>query len=219
MTVYENLHRWWENYLVRYLMPSIAGAAIVAWLTSIAGDDLKALLLIELGNGGLQSPTLLMVFLYGNLFCYIASHPILGFHVTRVIDFQKDLKSNILLNGYSYTIVFGLFAFMVSVFVETPWALKVLPFACVTVFSSLQIARVVWCLSQVKLDGLSGKVSKIYGYTYSLAKRRGVVEEVTVTKQTTKDQQDEETGTNSMRKVNGKKRPSGGKSLLTPIAT
>jgi len=22
-------YRWWENYLVRYLMPSIAGAAIV----------------------------------------------------------------------------------------------------------------------------------------------------------------------------------------------
>ena len=97
--------RWWENYLVRYLMPSIAGVAIVAWLTSIAGHELKALLLIELGDGGLQSPTLLTIFLYGNLFCYISSYPILCFHVTRVIDFRKDWYSNILLNGYISTAV------------------------------------------------------------------------------------------------------------------
>lgn len=186
--------RWWENYLVRYLMPSIAGAVIVAWLTSIAGHELKALLLIELGDGGLQSPTLLTIFLYGNLFCYIASYPILCFHVTRVIDFRKDWYSNILLNGYISTIALGIAALLISVFVKTPCLLKVLPFLCVALFSSLQIVRVVSCLRYVNLDGFSRKISKIYAYTYSLAKRRGIAEELSITRQSTKEQEDEETG-------------------------
>lgn len=186
--------RWWENYLVRYLMPSIAGAAIVAWLTDIAGHDLKALLLMELGNGGLQTPTLLTVFLYGNLFCYIASYPILGFHVTRVIDFHGDANSNIFLNGYISTIMLGIIALVLSVIIIDPLVLKVFPFIFVTLFSLLQIIRIIYCLRRISHSSLSGKESKIFAYTYSLARRRGIAEELTITKQNTPDQKDEETG-------------------------
>ena len=124
--------RWWENYLVRYLMPSIAGAAIVAWLTSIAGHEMKALLFIEFGDQGLQSPTLLIIFLYGNLFCYIASYPILCFHVTRVIDFGKNPCSSIVLNGYFSTIALGIIALAIYIFVQQPYALKIMTFLFVT---------------------------------------------------------------------------------------
>ena len=43
-------NRWWESYLVRYFMPSIAGVAIVCWLTSACtnGPKLKEILFFGL---------------------------------------------------------------------------------------------------------------------------------------------------------------------------
>jgi hypothetical protein len=32
--------RWWENYAVRYLMPSVAGVAIVKWISWHGGGKL-----------------------------------------------------------------------------------------------------------------------------------------------------------------------------------
>jgi hypothetical protein len=65
--------RWWENYLVRYLMPSIAGVAIVNWLCSYAGNGLRSLLLLPTAGERLDATSLTLLFLYGNLFCYVAS--------------------------------------------------------------------------------------------------------------------------------------------------
>jgi len=79
-------NRWWENYLVRYLMPSIAGVAIVSWLCAQGGDDLRQKLYLPPHTSPLGTPSLTLLFLYGNLFCYVASYPVLVFHATRAID-------------------------------------------------------------------------------------------------------------------------------------
>ena len=103
MSTENGAYRWWENYLVRYLMPSIAGAAIVSWLVASGHPDIKKLLLLELGSQELQAPTLVLLFLYGNLFCYISSYPILGFHITRVIDFEQGVWHRKAWDGYLST--------------------------------------------------------------------------------------------------------------------
>ena len=53
--------RWWENYLVRYLMPSIAGVAIVNWLCSYAGNGLRLLLFLPVAGERLDATSLNLV--------------------------------------------------------------------------------------------------------------------------------------------------------------
>lgn len=183
-------YRWWENYLVRYLMPSIAGALVVNWLVSIAGCDFRHLLLLDLGKDGLQTQTLVLLFLYGNLFCYISSYPILGFHVTRVIDFEGGYwKRKPLVDGYILTLVLSIVVLLTSPNVGSTRFYQLLPYILVSIFSGLQIYRIYLGMEQVSFDGLTGKISKIFAYTYSISRRRGVVEETVTTKQTSKNQQ------------------------------
>ncbi len=78
--------RWWEFYLVRYLMPSVAGIIFVIWLSKFVPYNVSQALYIPDNISDLNIYTLLLLFLYGNLFCYIASYPILVFHATRVIE-------------------------------------------------------------------------------------------------------------------------------------
>lgn len=187
--------RWWENYLVRYLMPSIAGAAIVNWLISIGGDDLRKLLLLDVGTSGLQSPTLVLLFLYGNLFCYIASYPILGFHVTRVIDFDKNGWRKTIFDGYIGTLLLAVAVLIASLNSgSTSCLMRSMAFLLVIPFTCLQLFRIYAALKKVRFDNLNGSVAKVFAYSYSIARRRGVAEELRVTKQMCKDQEDEETG-------------------------
>ena len=106
-------NRWWESYLVRYFMPSIAGVAIVSWLGSIAGDEFRYLLLLPANLSEVNTSTLLLLFLYGNLFCYIASYPVLSFHATRAIDF-KDTKWPVCVfrDGYITTLMLAVSVFL-----------------------------------------------------------------------------------------------------------
>lgn len=100
--------RWWDNYLVRYLLPSIAGMIIILWLTRINEDFcLRELLLLPISAKDMESQSLILLLLYGHLFCYLASFPVLVFHITRMIDFdnKSDFKP---LNNY-YLIFGGLF--------------------------------------------------------------------------------------------------------------
>src|SRR4051812_36415777 len=98
--------RWWENYLPRYLMPSIAGVAIVNWLTSYVGDGLRMMLSLPPIGQSVDGASLTLLFLYGNLFCYIASYPVLVFHATRVIDFRKGRwPGRPLSDGYLGTVI------------------------------------------------------------------------------------------------------------------
>jgi len=188
-------YRWWENYLVRYLMPSIAGAAIVSWLVAEGGTGLKQILLLEIGSQGLQTPTLVLLFLYGNLFCYVASYPILGFHVTRVVDFDQGVWRRCVWDGYVSTLVLACLVLAFSTLTTGISCLnRIAPFVIAIVFSGLQLYRVYLAMSTVAFEGLSEPVSKIFAYTFSLSKRRGVVEELRITKQSNNDQKDEATG-------------------------
>src|SRR5262245_43776134 len=89
MSNYSEITRWWENYLVRYFMPSIAGIAIVSWLAATSEEGFKTTLMILAPLHSLDAPTLTLIVLYGNLFCYVASYPVLCFHVTRSIDLPR----------------------------------------------------------------------------------------------------------------------------------
>ena len=57
--------RWWEGYLVRYLMPSIASAAIILWMAS-ASPEAAAILLLPKTVDQLQAPELILLLLYAN---------------------------------------------------------------------------------------------------------------------------------------------------------
>ncbi|MBK6743037.1 MAG: hypothetical protein IPG66_08695 [Hydrogenophilales bacterium] len=189
-------YRWWENYLVRYLMPSIAGAVIVNWLATAAGLEFRKILLLDVGVASVQTPTLFLLFLYGNLFCYISSYPILGFHVTRVIDFERGALRKGFFDGYIVTAMLALVTLILTSVCFEPSAKAgiIAPFLFVTVYVAIQLYRIRAALDQVSFNGLNGKTSKVFAYSYAISKRRGVVEEVSVTKQLSKDQVDGDTG-------------------------
>jgi hypothetical protein len=154
MSTESGAYRWWENYLVRYLMPSIAGAAIVNWLATNADPDFKKLLLIDVGASGLQPPTLILLFLYGNLFCYVSSYPILGFHVTRVIDFERGLWRRCFWDGYVSTILLAIIVLFASIGIsECNSVSRAIPFTLVLAFTCLQLYRIYLALDDVTFDG------------------------------------------------------------------
>lgn len=181
--------RWWENYLVRYLMPSIAGAAIVSWLCSYGGDGFRELLLLPAtvkGVGGssslqprIDAPSLILLFLYGNIFCYIASYPILVFHVTRVIDFPEGRWSaRIKPDGYIAAVLMVSFSFILFHLDNSEWRFW-LAFGLVGLLVCVQLLRLLRAMTaRIRdLPGLSpGSVSEAYAYAYTLAVRRGIYE-------------------------------------------
>lgn len=89
----KNENRWWENYLVRYLVPSIAGMFILMWLNKNSGGGgilEKYLPMLKLTDGkDFNTASLMGWLLLGTLYCYIASYPILVFHAIRVNLFNK----------------------------------------------------------------------------------------------------------------------------------
>lgn len=82
----KNENRWWENYLVRYLVPSIAGMFILMWLNKNTGCKLEEYLpMLKLTNGkDFDTASLTGWLLFGTLYCYIASYPVLVFHAIRI---------------------------------------------------------------------------------------------------------------------------------------
>ena len=111
----KNENRWWENYLVRYLVPSIAGMFILMWLNKnlvgsgivevsvISNETVKAgilekyLPMLKLTDGkDFNTASLMGWLLLGTLYCYIASYPILVLHAVRVYLLNKKNISYIL---------------------------------------------------------------------------------------------------------------------------
>jgi hypothetical protein len=181
-------NRWWENYLVRYFMPSIAGIAIVGWLSSVGGGHLKNDLFFGLLGHDLSAPTLTLLVLYGNLFCYVASYPILGFHATRVIDYPNSTWRPSILDGYLLSLVVGLATLLIAILGPNGLDL-VAAFVLVSLYSIAQLARISKALKPQPIKGLKRGTSLVYGYIYVLAKRRGVGEKIT---SSTTQQQPEE---------------------------
>ena len=135
-------NRWWENYLVRYLTPSIAGVIIVNWIIG-GNDDLRAFLYLPRPSNteSITTQQLTLLFLYGNLFCYIASYPILVFHATRTLSFKiqdscVSWEKNIF-DGYIMTILLGVLMLVASRHGE-PYSFY-MAFVLVSLFSFVQM--------------------------------------------------------------------------------
>jgi hypothetical protein len=171
--------RWWEYYAVRYLMPSVAGTAIVEWICLNGDNKLLALLCLPSSGAQLATASVVLLFLYGNLFCYIASYPVLVFHATRVMDFEGDRWARrALLDGYIATSVLVLSAILVAQLHGDCryWAAFLLAF----LFALVQLWR-VWFVASARVvvkgcrgvDGKPGDVTVVYGYSYTLSTRRG----------------------------------------------
>lgn len=167
-------NRWWESYLVRYFMPSIAGVAIVSWLVQVGGEDMRQALFFGHDGDDLSTPVLILLILYGNLFCYIASYPILGFHATRVIDQVEAVWRPSWLDGYVASVLLGAVSLLILL---VPAAYRLyLVFLVVIVFAGLQLYRVLVSLRKHKIKGLQEDSALAYGYVHALAKRRGALE-------------------------------------------
>jgi len=188
MSIGSGATRWWEGYLVRYFMPSIAGVAIVLWLTSIAGENFRTLLLLPQETSDLNGPSLILLFLYANLFCYIASYPILSFHSTRVLDFSANRWPNHWwADGYIWSFVLGGVAFCLSLIAGGRIVFG-LAYLVVGLFSAMQLIRLIWGLrTRKKINGLKEQSSPLFGYAYALARRRSLIEEVVIKKDTDKN--------------------------------
>lgn len=176
-------NRWWENYLVRYLMPSIAGVAILGWLCAHAGDELCALLFLPPHNKPLDATALTLLFLYGNLFCYVASYPVLVFHATRVIDFSNGKwPAKPLADGYISVFVITILAFALF-HVHSADFRYYAAFGLALLLTGIQFVRLYQAICRsVQMGGLSGSVSQAFAYAYALARRRGIPEETSSSK-------------------------------------
>ena len=157
-------------------MPSIAGVVIVAWLCARGGDGLRAMLLLPASSTDLNSASLTLMFLYGNLFCYVASYPILVFHVTRVTDFNnKRWPGTYLFDGYISTLVVAVGALVLAHYGPERWY-KSGAFALTAYLAIVQGWRLYRVISpRISVRGVNGEVSPAFGFAYSLAKRRGLL--------------------------------------------
>ena len=165
--------RWWENYLVRYFMPSIAGIAIVAWLITIGPSDLRETLFFGKAPNSIDAPTLTLLVLYGNLFCYVASYPVLCFHTTRVIDFTNYSWRAHFFDGYVMTIFFSL-TILCTTLTLTNWNRIIALFAIIFCFSIGQLIRIHLSLKKIVIKFLEkNPTSSLYAFHYALANRRG----------------------------------------------
>lgn len=164
-------------------MPSVAGAVIVNWLCSYAGEGLRSLLSLPAKGQTLDSSSLILLFLYGNLFCYVASYPVLVFHATRVMDFSKGRwPAHRWLDGYLATA--ALIVGICFIRFVPPQPRYWLAFVTVGLLVVVQLRRLWFVLShRLSVKGHGDRVSPAYYYSYVLTHRRGmpVVEEQTKT--------------------------------------
>ncbi len=174
MAAESGANRWWEYYLVRYLMPSIAGVVIVSWLCTYAGNGLSILLFLPFGGKLLDTASLVLLFLYGNLFCYVASYPVLVFHVTRVRDFSdgkwpaKPFSDGYLVSFVLIVITFSLFHW------DSPVCRYWLALLVALIFALIQFRRLfVMTLDRTDRRSFTRAVSLAFWYAYALARRRG----------------------------------------------
>jgi hypothetical protein len=153
-------------------MPSVAGMVIVNWLCAHGATELRSLLSLPKYGERLDAASLTLLFLYGNLFCYVASYPVLVFHATRVLDFVDDKWPRRLSDGYLLTTLLAALAFVVTLRHEEVryW----IAFVLASAFAMVQLRR-LWIIffPRVAVEGCSGTVSYSYGYSYALARRRG----------------------------------------------
>jgi hypothetical protein len=88
--------RWWEFYFVRYAMGTLVGGLVVSLL--MHSDKSLCLVLTRPLDGVTGSARLVVLGIFGLVFCYIASVPILVFHASRSllpVNRPKETKGRI----------------------------------------------------------------------------------------------------------------------------
>jgi hypothetical protein len=170
--------RWWENYLVRYFLPSLAGMLIVLWLVRFSGASLYVPQLLPNEWKDFGTAHLILWLLLGSLYCYIASYPALVFHATRILDFrnvngQFTGLPYFLLNPYGLSATFAAIA-AVCAYYDSRW----FAFVSVALFALTQILR-IWIVyatqgpfGLAKDFGARFPASIAYAYLRKLSKRR-----------------------------------------------
>ena len=100
-------------------------------------------------------------FLFGSLYCYIASYPVLVVHATRALDFKDK---NGVISGwwgygfYIFTIIFAVFSYIAA------YCKNLYPFGSVIIFASVQLWR-LYCTH----SGTGGNMKQVWLYETSLA--------------------------------------------------
>ena len=177
-----NNNRWWENYLVRYFLPSIAGVLLLSLVKSIAPTDFTvAFPLLETPQGqALSSASLVLWLLFGTLYCYIASYPVLVFHATRPIDFKRtSLNSDVYSSGFVNPIFWSAIFFGANWYIFTSENTEVsllghnlntfiITTAAFSIFQTLRISNAYKKTCELR----NSKHFYYYAYTLKLSVRR-----------------------------------------------
>jgi hypothetical protein len=166
--------RWWENYLVRYLVPTIVGMGCLQWLSLNSGVGLSAWIAAPANMKELNSEQLLVWFLFGLFFCYVASYPVLIFHATRMMDFKGEAGRIRWINGfftsYGAVAVTALLALLAAIF-----TIRWLGIIIVVCFAGIQIYRL--CATTKNFYKVPEKswAARTWAYSFyiHLAERRG----------------------------------------------
>ena len=171
-------NRWWENYLVRYFLPAIAGMLIVLWLRNNSGASIYIPELLPRDTKDFNTAHLLLWLLLGSLYCYLASYPALVFHATRVLDFSDGLGNiakwkYMIWNPYIWSLLFAVAAAISAYRNSFCWSIL-----CVLIFAVVQIVRIILA---ILIQGPFGLVKKVrgrydasisYAYLRTLSERR-----------------------------------------------
>lgn len=192
--------RWWENYLVRYFLPSIFGMLVIWVVVSISKDSLPPVFeaFPTRSASEFDSPRLILWALLGSLYCYICSYPVLVFHATRCIDysFVSATCSSLGIQGRfkflnPYFATFVLFVCIYIAVMKAPkseagwWIIAV-----VVAYASLQAMRLILALN---VPGkLNPKASIAYAYLWKLSRRRVKAESIISTQNASSESVDKE---------------------------
>ena len=106
--------RWWDYYVVRYLVGTVVGAAIVVFLNGYTLSPFANFFDLASEDTGEFGKLFANITLYSSVgfaFCYIASAPILTLHATRTYLQVSQLKK------HRFTWLMGAIAIVVSTIV------------------------------------------------------------------------------------------------------
>jgi hypothetical protein len=84
---------WWEFYGIRYAQGAVVGALLVFLIFS-QNETLKKILILPAENKDFGVPHLILLAVYGLVYCYISSAPILIMHAARGLLFKSAINPN-----------------------------------------------------------------------------------------------------------------------------
>jgi hypothetical protein len=176
--------RWWENYLVRYLVPTIVGMGCLQWLSRRSGIDLTLFLTIPKDVQNIRTEQLISWFLFGMLFCYVASYPVLVMHATRMLDFRGRAGR---VCGTSLWGSYGLILLISpTVLIAAMFQLPEISIVAVAVLTTVHLRRlyVVGTFFHKEESGNIEEYSWAYRFYLHLGERRGGAKKDTTSKGT-----------------------------------